>query len=102
MSLKQFQRAFEKKLLFGFGFACEKVTIIRVKANGKQYRFLRLDGNNGDVPQIPPFNLYPYNLPTAQESYLYLITNNRFLRKETEKLNEKTLMARNMKARFGN
>ena len=45
MSLKKFQRVFENKLLFGYGFACEKASIVRVKANGKPYRFLRLDGN---------------------------------------------------------
>lgn len=46
MSLGKFKSVFEGKLLFGWGFLCEKVSILIVHSN-HTYKFLRLCGNNG-------------------------------------------------------
>ena len=73
-SLSNFKEAFEDKLLYGWGFHCEKVKIMHVNANNKKYKFLRLDGNNGDKRSSSDF-------PKQQISMVYLITNNRFLRR---------------------
>ena len=95
MSLEKFKKSFENRLLEGWGFFCEKVSILPVKANKKNYRFLRLDGNSGK--QAPP----PFDMPEAERTMLFLITNNRFLRRRTVKNNPKNFLARNMHARFG-
>jgi len=39
MSLQKFKKVFEGKLLFGWGFLCEKVSIIPVHSNHEKYHF---------------------------------------------------------------
>ena len=64
MSLSSFKKAFEHKLLYGWGLLCEKVSVVPVRANNKNYKFLRLDGNHGKkgpppYRTDPIFRLYP-------------------------------------------
>ena len=77
MALAKFKRVFENKLLDGWGFLCEKVAIVPVKANNKSYRFLRLDGNSGK--KGPP----PFDHQEENRTLYFLITENRFLRINT-------------------
>ena len=95
MALVKFKRAFENKLLDGWGFLCEKVAIVRVKANNKTYRFLKLDGNSGK--KGPP----PFDHQEENRTMYFLITENRFLRRRTVYNNETSYMEKNQKARFG-
>lgn len=95
MALAKFKRVFENKLDNGFGFFCEKVSIVPVKANNKSYRFLKLDGNNGK--KGPP----PYDEPEEFISLYFLITQNRFLRQTTMYNNPTSFMEKKQKARFG-
>jgi len=95
MALAKFKRAFENKLLDGWGLFCEKVSIVRVKANNKTYCFLKLDGNNGKKGPSP------YDEPEEHLSLYFLITENRFLRGRTVYNNETSFMEKNQKARFG-
>ena len=82
MSLQKFKKNFEGKLLFGWGFLCEKVSIVRVKANDKIYRFLRLSGNNGKMQPAP------FDMPEENLSLFFLITENRFLRRDNYKISK--------------
>ena len=100
MTLAKFKKAFENKLLYGWGLLCEKVSIVLVRANNKNYKFLRLDGNHGK--KGPP----PYDAAEADVSMFYLITKNRFLRRitTTKKQKEgdaKSFMRKNFTLRFG-
>lgn len=94
MALAKFKRVFENKLLDGWGFLCEKVSIVPVKANNKRYRFLRLDGNSGK--KGPP----PFDHQEENRTFYFLITENRFLRRRTVS-NPTSFMEKNQKARFG-
>ena len=75
MSLEKFKSVFEGKLLFGWGFLCEKVSILIVHSN-HTYKFLRLCGNNGKRQPAP------FDMPEEKISLFFLITENRFLRKD--------------------
>ena len=86
---------FENKLLDGWGFLCEKVSIVHVKTNNKRYRFLRLDGNSGK--KGPP----PYDEPEEHLSLYFLITENRFLRRRTVYDTSTSFKEKKQKARFG-
>ena len=95
MALAKFKRVFENKLLDGWGFLCDKVSIVPVKANNKRYRFLRLDGNSGN--KGPP----PFDHQEENRTFYFLITENRFLRKKTVVHIPTSLMKKNRKVRFG-
>jgi hypothetical protein len=95
MALAKFKRTFENKLLDGWGFLCEKVSIVPVKANNKRYRFLRLDGNIGK--KGPP----PFDREEENKTFYFLITENRFLRKRTNDHFPNSFMEKHQKARFG-
>jgi hypothetical protein len=99
-SLSQFKKAFENKLLYGWGLLCEKVSVVSVRANNKNYKFLRLDGNHGK--KGPP----PFDGAEADVSMFYLITKNRFLRritmtKKQKAYDKKSFMRKNLSLRFG-
>ena len=101
LTLARFKKAFEHKLLYGWGLLCEKVSIVPVRANNKNYKFLRLDGNHGK--KGPP----PYDGAEADVSMFYLITKNRFLRritmtkKQKEGEKKKATFRKNLTLRFG-
>jgi hypothetical protein len=83
--------------LYGKGFHCEKVSIIHVDANNKKYKFLRLDGNNGDKRSS-------FDFPKQDISMVYLITNNRFLRRIKVTESQKKLfkfLSKKSHSRFG-
>jgi hypothetical protein len=93
MELAKFKRVFENKILQGWGLLCEKVSIVSVKAKSKSYRFLRLDGINGSRDLIP--------LDEQQErTFLYLITENRFLRRDKTLYKKDKTNLKNHKAVF--
>jgi hypothetical protein len=100
LSLSAFKKAFEGRLLYGWGLLCEKVSIVPVRANNKNYKFLRLDGNHGK--KGPP----PLDAAEADVSMFYLITKNRFLRRITQTkrqkaYDKKSFMRKNLSLRFG-
>jgi len=94
MSLEKFKRVFEGRLLFGWGFLCEKVSILIVYDNHNKYQFLRLCGNNGKRKPAP------FDMPEETISLFFLITENRFLRKDNN-MDTTSYLALNQSARFG-
>lgn len=91
--LDTFKEAFEGKLLYGYGFAVDEVSVLYVKHSGKSYPFLRLDGNFGT-----PTKEFPD--PPELATKFFLITDNHFLRKN-ESADRTSYMARRAAARFG-
>ncbi len=84
MSLEKYKRVFEGKLLYGWGILCEKVSIIVVHANKNKYNFLCLKGNNGTIQSAP------FDMPEEEMSLIFLITQNRFLRRHNYRIDEST------------
>lgn len=89
------EKAFEGKLMYGFGLAVDKASTLSVHHSGKSYKFLRLDGDTGEATEEFPD-------PKESISRFFLITNNKFLRKINRQKDDPTsFMVRRTIARHG-
>jgi hypothetical protein len=95
MSLVNFKRVFEEKLIEGYGLFVEKASLISIIYNRQKYTFLRLDGHTGEPT-------HEFNEPTETISKFFLVTQNRFLRRDrTKKTDPRSYMRRRLLARHG-